>query len=125
MPNYEYKVPCAICCIIGPVPIMFSLFHYFLCSCFHIIGNIYRLPKELLPEFHTFMDEFAETLDTLQVNRNAIYLCGEFNMDLLKINTKIHHNTFYKNLIVALYLPRISLPTRVTNHSATLLDNIF
>ena len=91
----------------------------------YIIGNIYRLPKELLPEFHTFMDEFAETLETLQVNRNAIYLCGDFNIDLLKINTKIHYNTFYNNLIAAGYLPRISLPTRVTNHSATLLDNIF
>ena len=71
------------------------------------------------------MDEFAETLETLQVNRNAIYLCGDFNIDLLKINTKIHYNTFYNNLIAAGYLPRISLPTRVTNHSATLLDNIF
>ena len=91
----------------------------------YIIGNVYRLPKELLPEFHTFMDEFAETLETLQVNRNAIYLCGDFNIDLLKINTKIHYNTFYNNLIAAGYLPRISLPTRVTNHSATLLDNIF
>ena len=91
----------------------------------YIIGNVYRLPKELLPEFHTFMDEFAETLETLQVNRNAIYLCGDFNIDLLKINTKIHYKTFYNNLIAAGYLPRISLPTRVTNHSATLLDNIF
>ena len=91
----------------------------------YIIGNVYRLPKELLPEFHTFMDEFAETLETLQVNRNAIYLCGDFNIDLLKINTKIHYNTFYNNLIAAGYLPRISLPTRVTNYSATLLDNIF
>ena len=91
----------------------------------YIIGNVYRLPKELLPEFHTFMDEFAETLETLQVNRIAIYLCGDFNIDLLKINSKIHYNTFYNNLIAAGYLPRISLPTRVTNHSATLLDNIF
>ena len=91
----------------------------------YIIGNVYRLPKELLPEFHTFIDEFAETLETLQVNRNAIYLCGDFNIDLLKINTKIHYNTFYNNLMAAGYLPRISLPTRVTNHSATLLDNIF
>ena len=71
------------------------------------------------------MDEFAETLDTLQVNQNAIYLCGNFNIDLLKINTKIHYNTFYNNLIAAGYPPRISLPTRVTNHNATLLDNIY
>ena len=71
------------------------------------------------------MDEFAETLDTLQVNQNAIYLCGDFNIDLLKINTKIHYNTFYINIIAVGYLPRISLPTRVTNHNATQLDHIF
>ena len=69
------------------------------------------------------MDEFAETLETLQVNRvefsTKLDLCGDFNIDLLKINTKNHYNTFYNNL------PRIGLPTRVTNHSATLLDNIF
>ena len=58
-------------------------------------------------------------MDTLQVNRNAIYLCDNFNIDLLKIYTKIHYNTFYNNIIAAGYLPRISLPTRVSNHSAT------
>ena len=47
------------------------------------------------------------------------------NIDLLKINTKIHYNMFYNNLMAAGYLPRISLQTLVTNHSATLLDNIF
>ena len=29
------------------------------------------IPEELLLEFHTFMDEFAETLEPLQVNGNA------------------------------------------------------
>ena len=32
---------------------------------------------------------------------------------------------FFGNLVSAGYLPRISLPTRVTDHSATLIDNIF
>ena len=32
---------------------------------------------------------------------------------------------FYNSLVSARYLSRISLPTRVTNHSATLLDNIY
>ena len=70
------------------------------------------------------MDGFAETLDTLQVNRTAIYLCGDFNINLLKINTKVHYKTSYTNLSAAGYFPRISFTTCVTNHSATLLDNI-
>ena len=80
----------------------------------NMIGNIYHVPKELLLDFHT-----------LRTKRSPIYLCGDFNIDLLKINTKDHYNTFYNNLTAARYLPRISLPTRVTNHSATLIDNIF
>ena len=91
----------------------------------NIIGNIYRVPKELLPDFHTFQDEFDEVLELLRTNRSPIYLCGDFNIDLLKINTKNHYNTFYNNLTAAGYLPRISMPTRVTNQSATLIDNIF
>ena len=59
----------------------------------------------------------------LRTNRSPIYLCGDFNIDLLKINWKNHYNTFYNSLTTAGYLPRISLPTRVTNHSATLIDN--
>ena len=54
-----------------------------------------------------------------------MYLCGDFNIDLLKLNVKDHYNTFFNNLIAAGYFPRISLPTRITNHSATLLDNIY
>ena len=52
-------------------------------------------------------------------------MCGDFNIDLLKINVKDHYAIFYNSLVSAGYLSRISLPTRVTNHSATLLDNIY
>ena len=88
------------------------------------IGNIYRVPKELLPDFHTFQEEFDEALELLRANQSPIYLCGNFNIDLLKINTKNHYNTFYNNLTAARYLPRISLPTRVTNQSATLIISL-
>ena len=91
----------------------------------NIIGNIYRAPKELLLDFHTFKEEFDEALEVLRTNRSPIYLCGDFNIDLPKIITKNHNNTFYNKLTAARYLPRISLPTRVTNQSATLIDNIF
>ena len=91
----------------------------------NIIGNIYRVPKELLSDFHLFQEEFDEALELLRTIRSPIYLCGDYNIDLLKINTKDHYNTFYNNLTDAGYLPRISLPTRITNHSATLIDNIF
>ena len=88
-----------------------------------IVGNIYRRPNEILHDFRMFQEEFVEALENF--NRNPVYLCGDFNIDLLKLNVKDHYHTFFNNLIAAGYFPRISLPTRITNHSATLLDNIF
>ena len=88
-----------------------------------IVGNIYRRPNEILHDFRMFQEEFVKALENF--NRNPVYLCGDFNIDLLKLNVKDHYHTFFNNLIAAGYFPRISLPTRITNHSATLLDNIF
>ena len=88
-----------------------------------IVGNIYRRPNEILHDFRMFQEEFVGTLENF--NRNPVYLCGDFNIDLLKLNVKDHYHTFFNILIAAGYFPRISLPTRITNHSATLLDNIF
>ena len=79
----------------------------------NIIGNSYRVPKELLPEFHIFQEEFEEALEILRTNKSLIYLCGDFNIDLLKINVKEHYATFYNCLVSAGFFPRISLPTRV------------
>ena len=91
----------------------------------YIVGNIYRLPNELVSDITTFNEEFAETLDILHTKRTPTYLCGDFNIDLLRIHQKPNYCTFYDNLILSGYLPRISLPTRLTDHSATLIDNIF
>ena len=53
--------------------------------------------------------------------RSPIYLCGDFNIDLLKIHHKKQYSTFFDILVSAGYLHRINLPTRVTEHSATLM----
>ena len=57
--------------------------------------------------------------------RTPTHLCKHFNIDLLKIRQKPNYGTLYYNLISSGLLPRISLPTRLTDHSATLIDNIF
>ena len=47
----------------------------------YIVGNIYRLPNELVSDITTFNEEFAETLDILHTKRTPTYLCGDFNID--------------------------------------------
>ena len=50
---------------------------------------------------------------------------GDFNIDLLKYDTDNCSSDFYDLLSSYGYRPLIMQPTRVTSHSATLIDNIF
>ena len=77
-----------------------------------------------MSDITTFNEEFAETLAILHTQRTPTYLCGYFNIDLLKIHRKPNYWTFYDNLISSGYLPRIILPTRLTDHSAILIARI-
>ena len=61
----------------------------------------------------------------MQSKRLQVYLCGDYNINLLKVYKKHQYNIIFENLVSAGYLPKISLPTRITDHSATLIDNIF
>ena len=56
---------------------------------------------------------------------HSSYICGDFNINLLKISTKSHYNTFFENLLSSGFYPKISLPTRICNTSITLINNIF
>ena len=50
---------------------------------------------------------------------------GDFNINLLNYDSHSETNNFI-NLIVSHYLlPHILHPTRITDHSATIMDNIF
>ena len=50
---------------------------------------------------------------------------GDFNVNLLNYNTHNYTNEFMNNMISHYLLPHILHPTRVTDHSATVIDNIF
>ena len=55
-----------------------------------------------------------------------IYICGDFNIDLLKLD-KIHNYQQYYNLLCSFgFLPLIVQPARVVeNQTPSVLDNIF
>ena len=96
---------------------------------YSIYSTFFQIPpgrNELLPLSSTRPEEshfFQKKLDP-GTNKSLIYLCGDFNIDLLKINVKELYATGYNCLVSAGFSPLISLPTRVTDHSATLRDNI-
>ena len=51
------------------------------------------------------------------------YIDIDFNIDLLKVNTHAKTNEFVNYVISQGFLPKITRPTRITPHSATLIDH--
>ena len=54
-----------------------------------------------------------------------MFIYGDFNIDLLNFDTCALTQDFVNMLSSYLILPQILQPTRITDHTATLIDNIF
>ena len=91
-----------------------------------VCGCIYRHPKRLnkdLDDFNKYMDS---TLDKLVKEKKEVYICGDFNIDLLKLNEIDTHMDFYTLLSSHGLLPFITQPSRVVeSQTPSLIDNIF
>ena len=88
-----------------------------------VICNLYRSPNGKLS---SFIDKLENTLSKLARHRNKnIFLLGDSNIDLLDYG-RIDNVTKYVDLLGEHgFAPVISRPTRITNHSATIIDHIF
>ena len=88
-----------------------------------IVGCIYRHPCMDLNEFN---DSFLNTLlDKISKENKSIFLLGDFNIDLLRYDHHNATNEFLDSLSSNMFLPCIFLPTRISEYSKTLIDNIF
>ena len=91
----------------------------------YIIGNIYRRPSSTIDELGQFIDEFTTVTQNLQEQHTKSYLCGDYNINLLKIDSSLHCNRFFENITTLRFFPQITRPTRLSGESNTLIDNIF
>ena len=89
------------------------------------IGNIYRLPRETNADYDKFFNEFFEMLQNFGNNSIDMVLCGDFNINLLQLNEKPKVSEFFENMLSDGYIPKVTLPTRLSSSSATLIDNFF
>ena len=64
-------------------------------------------------------------LDNVRKENKTTLLLGDFNIDLLKHESHTSTNEFLDSLSSKMILPYILHPTRITDHSKTLIDNIF
>ena len=88
-----------------------------------ILGCVYRHPSM---DINSFNEKYLnDTMAKLTEERKICYLAGDFNIDLLKSDTDEHTKDFFDTLTSNLFVPHITLPTRITNRSQTLIDNIY
>ena len=87
-----------------------------------VCAVIYRHPNGNLDNF---TDYFYEVIDKISNESKLCSLLGDSNLNLLNFQS---HNTtgdFVNTLASYYFQPHIIKPTRITYHSATLIDNIF
>ena len=88
-----------------------------------IVGCIYKHPTL---NNQDFIDSYIlSLLEKLSYENKHVMLMGNFNMNLLNYNTNKRITQFVDELYTNSFIPYINLPTRITNQSETLTDNIF
>ena len=87
-----------------------------LCCC------AYRHPNTEVEKFNNYIDKVMQKISK---ENKLIFCMGDFNVNLLNYNLHSHTNDFINTMISHYLLPHILHPTRVTDHSATVIDNIF
>ena len=87
-----------------------------------VVGSLYRPPNSPLAEFITNLNS---TMSKIKDESKEAILGMDHNMDLLKANVHKHTQTLIDDLIDKDILPTITHPTRITQSTASLIDNIF
>ena len=87
-----------------------------LCCC------VYRHPNT---DTKRFIDYVDNVLLKLSKTNKLIYVMGDFNINLLSYEAHSETNEFINTVVSHYLLPYILHPTRVTDHSSTVIDNIF
>ena len=90
-----------------------------------ILGNIYRPPRNLIENIRTFNEELSDILTSMDHNNSEFFLTGDYNINLLSINDKEMNAEFLEMLCSLSFYPKITLPTRFSPHSGSLIDNVF
>ena len=87
------------------------------------MGIIYKHPSMPVNDFND--NYLSPVLHKLSTGNKSVIILGDFNVDLLKCDTDLNTSEYFNLLSSNNFLPYITLPTRITAQSSTLIDNIF
>ena len=88
-----------------------------------MIGNLYRSPSRQPTNFITQLDNILQKLER-HANKTMI-LAGDLNIDLIHYANDVNCQNLIDTTTNHGFIQLISRPTRVTDHSATLIDHIY
>ena len=92
-----------------------------------ILGNVYRspAPSNKAKNFNILFEKILQKLNTNRYANKIKYIVGDFNQDLIKHDS----DDDCQNLIDIAhgngFVQIVSRPTRITEHSATLIDHVY
>ena len=72
-----------------------------------------------------FTLKFDEFLNKLNPSKYDMYIMGDLNIGLLKYHSHLQTEGYLDMIYSLDLLPVITKPTRITNHTATLIDHIY
>ena len=112
------------CDLVSPESIFESLFieinkHVFRQQSNIILDIIYRPPNT---DINSFNETLSTILEKLKVEHKICYLMGDYNINLLNYSLP---SDFVDLMHSHSFISLINRPTRITENSATLIDNIF
>jgi len=87
-----------------------------------LLGAVYRSPSGNVREFLTALEG---TLSSIRHENKEFLLVGDLNIDLLKVDSDPNVAFLLDMLMNYHMIPLITLPTRVSQTSATLIDHVF
>ena len=85
-----------------------------------VFGNVYRHPNY---NTHVISDLIGSNMSIIKLEGKIGIICGDVNIDLLQQDS-CQTTVYVDTLIRENLLPRITLPPKTTDHSATLIDHI-
>jgi exonuclease III len=100
-----------------------------ICNKEYIIGNIYR-PNMPFGQFTSndltamFNEHLTEILSNETLKKDNVFIFGDFNIDLLKLNCHKPTSDYMESLFSLGYLQIVTKPTRSIHGSSTLIDHV-
>jgi len=90
-------------------------------NCKFLIGVIYRPPGQNLQNFNNV---FQQLLSDINRSDRKCFILGDFNIDLLNVENNHLTERFLHDMLSNSFVHLIDKPTRITDISPTLIDNI-